>query len=134
MESKSTSRRSAVHTINQSSLTLLRAYEPGKTQWDWRMRHVRALNASLPQTTLPNERSFSTAIGTMLYSWASYADAYRAQFDSCIGNDGVLGYAWAAQGKAIIDLLNGPTGDLDAGTIDCLVRTIATDNGVTEEL
>lgn len=71
------------------------------------------------------------AIVDLLKAWAKYADAYANEFDgSRIGDDGVLGDEWQDIGKAILGLLNGPTGALDCGTVDRLVRKIATAYGL----
>jgi hypothetical protein len=75
------------------------------------------------------------AIACLTKAWACYADAYAKEFgDSKIGDDGVLGDAWAKIGSGIIDLLNGPTGKLDCGTLDSIIREIARQQNCEEEL
>lgn len=65
---------------------------------------------------------------------ATYGDAYRAEFDGEVGEDGVLADEWLAIAKATVALLDGPTGRLDCGRIDTLVRDLAEAVGFTRDL
>lgn len=73
---------------------------------------------------------------------ADYADGYHAEFpptgpvnvpqDSFgLGSDYVLGNAWIAAVSAVVDLLNGPTGRLDCGTVDRAARAMVRAAGFT---
>lgn len=69
-------------------------------------------------------------IASMVKAWAKYADFHQDRYLSEIGDDGFIGTHWADMGKAILGLLNGETGGLDCGTLDGIIRKIATEHGV----
>jgi hypothetical protein len=75
----------------------------------WQARHLSALRA--PSTS---ERPIVAAFA----AWIEYARAHEVRFHSGIGDDGVLGPAWAQWGVALRTLLNGDCGRLDCGTLD----------------
>jgi len=58
----------------------------------------------------------------MLRGWIQYAEEHQKQYESTIGEDGVLGPAWAQIGDGIRQLLNGDLGRLDAGTLDSIIN------------
>lgn len=62
-------------------------------------------------------KGFEKAVTDMIQAWLDYAECHATRYESGIGEDGVLGQAWAYLGKGIIDLLNGDCGRLDCGTI-----------------
>ncbi len=57
------------------------------------------------------------AIAGMLAGWAEYAKNHKERYASTIGDDYVLGPAWAEAGFAIKRLLDGETGGLDCGSL-----------------
>lgn len=65
----------------------------------------------------------------MLTGWHHYAGVHQHQYESPIGDDGVLGPMWQAIGQALLGLLNGDLGRLDAGTLDAFIRTTLTLGG-----
>lgn len=69
----------------------------------------------------------------MLLAWAGYAVAHRMRYESPIGDDGVLGPAWQAQGEALLTLLNGERGELDGGLCDRIVRAVLANEGCETE-
>ena len=75
----------------------------------WQDRHMRALR-------LPSGAEIG--INGLIAGWASYADRHYARYGSGVGDDGVLGPAWAQVGAGIRRLLNGETGRFDCGTLD----------------
>jgi len=79
---------------------------------DWQGRHLRAIDFPHGQ-----ERP----VVHMLRGWLEYADAHAQRYESGIGEDGVLGPAWAEIGDALRQLLNGELGRLDAGTLDSVL-------------
>lgn len=81
----------------------------------WKERHYAALDFP---------KGFEKPIVRMLQGWIEYAVLHNEQYESPIGEDGLLGVSWAHLGKAIRELLNGDTGRLDCGTLD----TILVDN------
>lgn len=91
---------------------------------DWGRRHAEAWIAP---------RDFERPIVDMVSSLARYADSHRVQYESSIGDDGVLGPCWKAIAEAIIGLLNGQAGRLDCGTVDALVRDMAAAEGLALE-
>lgn len=72
-------------------------------------------------------------IARLIMAWADYADLHHARYESRIGADGVLGPAWQAQGEALLTLLNGELGDLDAGACDRIVRAVLANEGCDVE-
>jgi hypothetical protein len=79
-----------------------------------------------------HSRPFETAVAQMITGWARYAQDHKKEYESAIGDDGVIGKAWLEAGKAFIDLLNGNTGRLDCGTLDAFLRDTMHENGFTE--
>jgi hypothetical protein len=93
---------------------------------DYKARH----NAALRHPDY-KERPFLQ----MLTGWESYANQHRAQYDSPVGHDYVLGEEWLAIGKSLQGLLNGDLGNrLDMGTLDSRIRDVATRQGVDLDL
>lgn len=92
---------------------------------DWKLRHIAATNdpAGVEQPLL-----------ALLTSAQVYAEEYERHFGSYVGDDAVLGPAWADMLHSLIGLLNGPTGRLDAGVLDGMARKLARDHRWTEEL
>ncbi len=78
-------------------------------------------------------RRFEFAMVTMLDGWLGYADIYKDQYDSLIGDDGVLGPEWESIGQALLGMLNGALGRLDGGTLDGAIRKALADNGCEDE-
>ncbi len=81
----------------------------------WKARHQAAVFGKTNQ---------ATPVVTAIASWISYAEKHEKRFESKIGDDGVLGPAWAQWGDALRQLLNGDLGQADCGTLD----TILVDN------
>jgi hypothetical protein len=73
---------------------------------------------------------FQQPIVDMLKAWTQYAEDHKGQYDSVIGDDGVLGPEWEAIGDALRGLLNGQTGQLDCGTLDGFILNTMSENGV----
>jgi hypothetical protein len=92
---------------------------------NWQNRH----NAAVEHPAAGFER----AIITMLRGWLEYAEVHHAQYESLIGDDGVLGDEWRDLGKAIHGLLDGMTGRLDCGTLSTLIHDTLKANGIEEE-
>ena len=76
----------------------------------WQTRHMQAVRCT-PQHP----------IIVTVDAWCEYASAHARRFESPIGEDYVLGPAWARWGFAIRELLNGETGNLDCGTLDTIL-------------
>jgi hypothetical protein len=73
--------------------------------------------------------AFENAIVRMLRALAIYADAHFERFDSPLGEDYVLGDAWADALDGVRRLLEGERGRLDAGAVDNMIRNMAELNG-----
>jgi hypothetical protein len=86
----------------------------------WQDRHDAAIDAP---------KGFEVPIVAMLKGWALYAERHKAEYDSLIGDDGVLGSEWAEIGKALLGLLNGQLGRLDGGTLDGYIWNFAEKHG-----
>lgn len=86
----------------------------------WKARHTAALRG------IPDSRgivgALEMSIVMMLRGWLAYADAHLLAYGSALGADYVLGEAWFATGVAMLTLLNGDLGRLDAGTLDTIIR------------
>ena len=78
----------------------------------WQDRHLTAVHVP---------RGFERPMVQMLAGWINYAETHAARYESSIGDDSVLGPAWAQVGVAIRTLLNGDCGRLDCGTIDHII-------------
>lgn len=73
----------------------------------------------------------STALGLIVRGLAIYADAYSRRYEggTTLADDGVIGDAWLDMVKAAVTLLNGELAGLDGGTMDGLLRALASANG-----
>lgn len=85
---------------------------------DWQGRHMRAVRAT-PQHS----------IVIALDAWCEYASAHKRRYESTIGEDYVLGPAWARWGAAVRELLNGECGNLDCGTLDHIIHANLIEQG-----
>lgn len=83
----------------------------------WALTHRRAM------------RFQTTALATAIDAWCYYASHHQAQFGSKIGDDQVLGPAWAKWGEALLTLLNGDLNGMDGGTLDKIIRDNLTEQG-----
>lgn len=92
----------------------------------WGKRHVEAWS----HPTAEHER----AVRDLVAGWARYADSHCERIGSPVTECGVLGRAWVNLGRQLLVLLNGELGRFDAGTLDGLIRAIATDHGASSEL
>jgi hypothetical protein len=81
-------------------------------EWSWIDRHREAV--ALPM-------GHEMPIVELFKGWLKYADFHRHKFESGIGEDGVLGPAWANIGASLRALLNGVCGRLDCGTLDGII-------------
>lgn len=68
----------------------------------------------------------------LLLAWEEYADMHERRYGRSIGDDGVLGPAWAEIGLAIRALLNGESGRLDCHLIDGYLLDNLSDKGFPE--
>lgn len=94
---------------------------------DWQTRHFGAINAP--------KSEFEKAFVEMLSGWLRYADSHAQQYESRIGEDGVLGMYWAQIGAGLRGLLNGELGRFDGGTLDSvLVGTLQEQNSDPDQL
>jgi hypothetical protein len=120
--------RSALDLIAQSAI---RVTSDGKRNGNqgWAIAHLKAVEEGIKN---PFNVGFGPTVARMVYAWGTYADHHLARYGSPIGNDGLLGPAWAKQGESIITLLNGDCDGLDCETIDRLVRDIAREHGIED--
>lgn len=82
----------------------------------WGKRHATTWAAGVP-------------MAKMLGALAQYADNHRACFKSPLGEDRVLGLAWAAMVRGWLRLLDGELGGLDAGECDMMGRLMLSEEG-----
>ncbi len=100
----------------------------------WRARHMLAIESiRLPMRGSTTSPSLEIPMVAMVKGWAAYADAHAARFHSKIGDDSVLGPAWAEMGRGLLRLLNGELGHLDAGTLDAFLRDTLVEEGFDPE-
>jgi len=76
-----------------------------------------------------NPRGPEVGIMAVVSGWLAYADCHRDAYESEIGEDGILGEAWAQVGKQLRNLLNGDLGRLDGGTMDSILYDALTAQG-----
>lgn len=79
----------------------------------WQTRHFSAITAP--------KSEFEKAFVEMLSGWLRYADSHAQQYESRIGEDGVLGVYWAQIGAGLRGLLNGELDRFDGGTLDSVL-------------
>jgi hypothetical protein len=79
----------------------------------WQTRHFGAITAP--------KSEFEKALVEMLSGWLRYAASHAQQYESGIGEDGVLGAYWAQIGAGLRGLLNGELGRFDGGTLDSVL-------------
>lgn len=92
----------------------------------WQSRHTRAVIGSFAHILCSdNEHAIGRAIG----AWCDYARNHAERFGSPIGQDYVLGPAWARWGFALRELLNGELGRLDGGTLDTILHDNLAEQG-----
>lgn len=89
----------------------------------WAKRHCRAWDNSWANKGGAS-MGMESALVLMIKSLAYYADAHFQRYESRVGQDGVLGPAWADSVRNALTLLNGELGNLDAGTLDGLLRSM----------
>ena len=92
----------------------------------WKSRHIAAIRAP--------RLGFERAIVRGIRSWLEYAQAHKRRYESGIGKDGHLGEIWAAQGRALHDLLDGETGRLDCGTLSTIIHRALRAEGFGEDV
>lgn len=92
----------------------------------WQDRHDAALTHPV--------RGFERAFNSMLQGWAEYAETHQRTYESSIGDDGVIGVEWEAIGQALLGLLNGELGRLDAGTLHQFISDTLRENGLDPEV
>ena len=103
----------------------------------WAEEHascVRAAHRGADSADGRNVRAYSLI--RMIDAWEAYAEAHKADDDQDlggIGNDGYVGPLWQEIGKALIGLLSGEIGRLDAGTMDKVIRQVFQDHGLDED-
>lgn len=96
----------------------------GPNTGGWQDRHRLAVNSEY-RAPRWQEGSIVQAIG----AWCDYAATHEVRFESPIGQDYVLGPAWARWGFALRELLNGNLGRLDAGTLDTIIHDNLAEQG-----
>lgn len=94
---------------------------PEMAEQSWAKRHMLNLRACLgPQRIRYNHLKGAPVIAA-IDTWIVYAIAHQVRFESKIGDDYVLGPAWARWGFALRELLNGDMGAADCGTLDTIL-------------
>ena len=81
-----------------------------------------------------NENDMGAAISNMLVYAEKYAEAYRKNFESPIGDDYVLGDDGMRDiMRGLNNLLNGPLGRYNGGELSGLLHDAAARMGLTDE-
>lgn len=90
----------------------------------WKQRH---LNAVFGRTNA------ATPISEGIKAWNLYAKRHLERYESRIGDDYVLGPAWAQWGAALRTLLNGECGQADCATLDHIIYENMIEQGIDPE-
>lgn len=90
-----------------------------KTQNGWDKRHNDAVIA-------PGQRE---AIIPLLKAWAWYAEAYKRQHETPIGEDGYAAPYFEEIAHGMNGLLSMDLGRLDGGTLNTFIRETLAENG-----
>lgn len=91
------------------------------------LRHVRVNHSEAMRNPLPG---VERALVRMLRGWLEYAEVTERDYESRIGDDGVLGAEWEAIGDALRGLLSGPSCRIDCGTVDGIILDAMRDAGI----
>lgn len=86
---------------------------PGTVAYE---QHMTALFGS------GRKAQFRLSLLKMLGGLEQYAAAHRAAYHEPVGDDAVLGPAFASIASGVLGLLNGETGGFDAGSLDSNIR------------
>ena len=91
-----------------------------------RRDHCRARHISY----IGSGKGFASVLRRMLESWEDYAVRHRQEYESSIGDDGVLGSDWEAIGDGLRSLLNGDTSGWDSGSLDHNILVTMREHGI----
>jgi hypothetical protein len=94
----------------------------------WQDRHKAAVRHA-QQTPQFYKPTLESSIALAIEAWCDYAEAHAARFEGQIGEDYVLGPAWARWGFALRELLNGDCGRLDCATLDSIIHDNLSEQG-----
>lgn len=83
--------------------------------------------------TLPKRDEFGHAVSQLVLSVALYADRYYREFNSTLGDDGIMGDAVGDILAGVKTLLNGPTGSLDCASMERAINVIRRHHGIKGE-
>lgn len=91
--------------------------------------------AILHRQALAHPRDAAEMAFVRMYdAWRLYAQTHARRYESRIGEDTVLGPAWVAIGRALMDLLNGNVGSrIDCGTMWSTIRDYMLVEGWTQD-
>lgn len=142
----------STHIINDIEVLTLDGHCYTRKEWDQGLvagsaeSLVFALDAKPTRVDLPHWWSahvravvdpmrFEKPIILLMDGLEAYANQYRSAYmESSLSDDGVLGTEWLSIARALVGLLNGEHGRLDAGTVDAWVRALAREHGFEEEV
>lgn len=99
----------------------------------WKQRHLEAMALPLGTLKSPAKCQSERAVVLMVRGWLEYAESHKAAYQSNIGDDYVLRDEWYKIGEALLGLLNGNIGRLDAGTLDEIIRDNLIEQGFDPE-
>jgi hypothetical protein len=109
--------RTCTDIVRGHTGALMRNVSKAADATGWRLRHCKAWSA--PQNDA--ER----ALRALLEAFALYADAYHAQNERALGDDGYFHVHAADMVRAFRAMLNFDCGRFDCGTLDKLISDIA---------
>ncbi len=91
----------------------------------WGQRHCEAWDHPTP---------LERALRDLIVAWKTYAEAHKAKHGAPVGDDFYTGEHWTAMGESLVYMLSCDFGSrFDGGTLDKLLRDIATLHGCTLE-
>jgi hypothetical protein len=72
-------------------------------------------------------------IPRLVDSLAAYADAYNRRYGARLGEDRILGKHWLNAVESVRGMLNGDCGALDCGTVDAVLCSMLSLEGIDPE-
>lgn len=80
------------------------------------------------------ERNAGVALKLIVTGLEMYAAAFKQTLGCPLGDDGVIGEDWSDAAKAVIHMMNGPSGEADRGKLSGILKETAMRHGLNLDL